>query len=427
VYRSAEAWLTAQDFIRGEDFHFPLNRALWTVLDALRAKQVALDPITVQRELPEAQRQELDQLGGWSWLDSLNDQPVEPSNVMHYAKQLRDLSTKRRMHAVGQTIQDMVLGEPETPAEALQNKIEVLVNEIPGVTNGIIDLADVSLEFLKERMANVKEIPGYTTGFPVFDEYTSGLRPGDLCVFAGAPGCGKSTILLNIAKHLAFDDGLRVGWMATEHSAREEVSRYLSMASGVEEKLIGNGMFSQIPDYLDRVAEAEDKIRSLSNFKFLSLPKFRLEQVERYAAKMVRQHDIQALFFDYIRIPDSGSGDNFWRETGDFTYGLKALATKFSIPVVSAVQVNRKGREAVKWGEDLTVDFLANSDDIGRAASIAAAIRELTKKELETRTVDVDHCRAVQLVKNRHGAKGYRMEYSFLAETLTLVENSQLV
>jgi replicative DNA helicase len=399
---------------------------LWTVLDALRAKQVALDPITVERELPGPQQIELAQLGGWSWLDSLNDQPVEPSNVMHYAKQLRDLSTKRRMHAVGQTIQDMVLGEPETPAEALQNKIEVLVNEIPGVTNGVIDLADVSLEFLKERMANVKEIPGYTTGFPVFDEYTSGLRPGDLCVFAGAPGCGKSTILLNVAKHLAFDNGLQVGWVATEHSAREEVSRYLSIVSGVEEKLIGNGMFSQIPQYLDRVAEAEVKIRSLSNFKFLSLPKFKLEQVERYAAKMVRQFGIQVLFFDYIRIPDSNS-DNTWRETGEFTYGLKALATKFEIPVVSAVQINRKGREDMKWGGDPTVDYLANSDDIGRAASIAAAIRELTKKELESRTVDVDHCRAVQLVKNRHGAKGYRMEYSFLAETLTLVENSQLV
>src|SRR5438093_12889 len=55
---------------------------------------------------------------------------------------------------------------------------------------------------------NPSDVTGVPTGFIDLDRMTAGLQPGDLVIIAGRPSMGKTALALNIAEHVAVDNGL---------------------------------------------------------------------------------------------------------------------------------------------------------------------------------------------------------------------------
>ena len=52
------------------------------------------------------------------------------------------------------------------------------------------------MEAISSRGAACPEVP---TGFADLDELTNGLHPGQMIIVAARPGCGKSTLALDLA------------------------------------------------------------------------------------------------------------------------------------------------------------------------------------------------------------------------------------
>ncbi|MBR4125772.1 MAG: DnaB-like helicase C-terminal domain-containing protein, partial [Victivallales bacterium] len=65
------------------------------------------------------------------------------------------------------------------------------------------------------------------------------------------------------------------------------------------------------------------------------------------ARRMKEQHDIQALFIDYLQLITINSGSNANRENdvARISGALKGLAKELNIPIVCLAQVNRKSEE----------------------------------------------------------------------------------
>ena len=55
-----------------------------------------------------------------------------------------------------------------------------------------------------------EEVTGVRTGFYDLDRMTAGLQKGDLVVLAARPSMGKTAFALNIAEHVAVQEGLPV-------------------------------------------------------------------------------------------------------------------------------------------------------------------------------------------------------------------------
>ena len=75
---------------------------------------------------------------------------------------------------------------------------------------------------------NPSDVTGVPTGFTDLDQMTSGLQPGDLIIVAGRPSMGKTALALNIAEHVAVDNGLPVAVFSMEmgaHAARDAHAR----------------------------------------------------------------------------------------------------------------------------------------------------------------------------------------------------------
>jgi hypothetical protein len=56
---------------------------------------------------------------------------------------------------------------------------------------------------------NPNDVTGVPTGFYDLDRMTSGLQAGDLIVLAARPSMGKTALAINIAEHVALNEGCR--------------------------------------------------------------------------------------------------------------------------------------------------------------------------------------------------------------------------
>jgi len=361
-------------------------------------------------------RSELEAHGGWGFLDTLRDIPVDPLNIEFIAKDLIDLSTRRRIGNAGERIAGMA-NDPQPIPKIIEN-IEVTINDIEGRNDlEVISLGSKSLEFVEEKMLHPAEVPGLESGFKELDKSIQGFQKSRLYVVGAPLKTGKSMILLNWAKHLAVDKGLPVLWLSTEHSWQDEFSRLLSLTSQVREVNINNGTFSEFPVHVEQVGHAVEQL-SASPFWFCSMPNFSVSKIKRLTRKYCRVFGVKALFFDYIKALPDMANVREWQELGILADGLKSLAASENIPIITAVQINREGRKEFREGGEMDTDFYAGSDRIAQFMSVGMVLRKPSKKESE----EPDLFRVLEVSANRHGATNYKMLLSFEADTIRLSE-----
>lgn len=424
VYQSEAAWLSVSDMITVEDFSHSTNKALWGVIDEMRNQNISPAPVLVHDKLPGDARKQLDEMGGWSYIEALGTLPVDPSNAEYHATKLNDLTVLRRGQRAGEKI-SFEATQSKSRDEFL-TKVEDIVNEIPGpIGEEVLLLGSIAEEYVQNRAANQKEIPGLTSGYEKLDNAIQGFQPGRMYVIGARKKTGKSVLLLNMVKHLAVDMEIPVLYISTEQTQRDEVSRLIALASEVPESLINNGTFIGMKDYAEKVQYAVDIIKQAPIF-FAHDPFFSLNKLRRTIKKHVIKNKIQAVFFDYIKIPSENIGSkDKWASVGDLAYGLKAVASDQNLPVITAVQINRDGAESFKFTGDIDSDAFANSDMIAQAMSVGMVLRPLNKDEQKDHQFSGEK-RILKITDNRHGPANYKGLFAFHDDIIKLEERSRI-
>ena len=422
IVKSDDAWIKLPAFFGSEEFEVPVNKALWTVIDSLYTRGAAIDPVVVHEALPSEFQEELKDLGGWNYISTLRDLPIDPNNITHEAEKLIELSIRRRIAAAGELLKEEAKARKEL--KAVREDVENIFAGIDKDENGedAVNIAANGYDFIQNKMASPVDIPGVPSGFVEIDRVTQGFQSGRLYVVGARKKTGKSMLLLNWAKYIAVDMNIPILWISTEHTVEDEFSRLLSLTSGVYEMSINNGTFARVEAHVGRVADANDLIVS-SPFHFVSMPFFSLDKIKRLTRKMVRVNGVRIVFFDFIKSPESEAGSKEWQELGRFTYGLKALGVRERVPIVSAVQINREGASNFRLDGEIDSDHFAGSDRIAQALSVAWVLRKPNQQEANG---DAETFRVLKLTDNRHGPAGLKMLLDFHGETIKMSENKRL-
>jgi replicative DNA helicase len=424
VIRSQEAWLRVSDSVTVEEFVHPVNAALWTVIDDMREGAVVPSPVSVTDKLPRDIKDRVDGMGGWDYINTLMSIPIDPLNVEHHAKRLHELTILRRGKQAGETIQR--LASKGGPSEPFLQKVEEIVNEIPGtVGTDVIKLGSIVEDYVTEKRLNPKKLSGYSTGYPLLDSVVEGLHPGRLYVLGARTGQGKSVFCLNLVKNLAIDQEIPVLYISTEQTKEDEISRLVSIVAKMPETYLDNGTFISMNNYPQQVSDAELQIKDAPIW-FSHDPMFSPQKLYRTIKKFVLTEKIKVVFFDYIRIPvgDVGSRDK-WALVGDLAYGLKAIASDLGVPVISAVQVNRDGAEQFVATGEIDSTAFALSDQIVQASSVAMVMRPLNKSEKD-KNPDFLSKRVITFAKNRHGSMSTKLLYMMETGYVKLSELSTI-
>lgn len=186
-----------------EVFYDLRHQTIWNVLVYLQSKERAVDIITVQQELKD--RALLDQIGGISYLNALQDSVPSAANLSYYLDIVWEKFIFRRL-VQKNTTEVSILYEHNGAAEEFIARVDQ--NHAEWKT--LLDRGAVTPKHLKPASAfqdayyarwfdRRDDTYGYSLPF----EFPLRMRPAATTLMTGDNGSGKSTKLLFVATHVA--------------------------------------------------------------------------------------------------------------------------------------------------------------------------------------------------------------------------------
>jgi len=241
-------------------------------------------------------------------------------------------------------------------------------------------------ETLKALSESPKDIIGLPTGFNNFDHAIGGgLRRGTVSVIGARAKKGKSSIALNIAKNISKLN-IPVLYLDSEMTQAEQMSRLISLLSGVDIKRIETGQFSTNEEENNTVWSIKEEIENLPMTHCIIAGQSieaTLSICRRWLTKNVGFEDNGLtkpclIIYDYLKLMDTDGFKGNLQETqllGFLITALHNFALKWSLPILATVQLNRDGVQG-EGGE-----FIAGSDRILWLCSNFTILKDKTKED----------------------------------------------
>jgi replicative DNA helicase len=315
----------------------------------------------------------LDIVGGVSYIQSIYNIEASSENFDLYVNDLLEASTKYKAYvSLTQHLETFTKNaQAGETSLSLINKVETSMLDMTSrntISDDPILFGDTLDEYIEERRNKRIKMTGLSTGFPILDRQIDGMIPGTLMVIGARKKMGKSSFLTNIAIHNAFRNNVPVLYMDTELTYTEFKTRALSIISGVPERTIKHGGYSN-EDYTS-IKNAQ-KVISKGKLYHKYMPGYSVDKVVALCKKFKLREDIGLIVFDYLKEPDLSSTDGNRKEyqlLGDITTKLKDLSGILNVPALTAVQLNRQ-------------NDIADSDRIARFGDIIALWQYRTEEE----------------------------------------------
>jgi replicative DNA helicase len=338
---SKDAIADVVEVLRGVDFYRPAHEQIYDAILDLYGRGEPVDAVTVSDEL--GKRGELMRIGGGPYLlDLLQSVPVA-ANASFYAEIVREKAILRRL--VDASIR---IGQMSYAAEGdVPDIVDRAQAEVYGVTDrrasedykSLAELMQTTLDEIEAIGSRGDRLAGVPTGFAELDGLTNGLHPGQMIIVAARPGCGKSTLALDLARSASIRHGLGSVIFSLEMSQIEITMRLLSAEASVPLNHIRNGKmndddWSRLATKMGQVSEAPLYIDDSPNLTMM--------EIRAKARRLKQRHDLKLVVIDYIQLMTSGKKvESRQLEVSEFSRQLKLLAKELQVPVVALSQLNR--------------------------------------------------------------------------------------
>ena len=204
-------------------------------------------------------------------------------------------------------------------------------------------LAVILMDRVNQMADSPNDITGVPSGFVDFDKMTSGMQAGDLIVLAARPSMGKTALAINIAEHVALNEGLPVAVFSMEMGASQLAIRIVGSIGRIDQQRLRTGKLNQ--EEWPRLTEAIEKLRNVS-LHIDETPTLTPMELRANARRLARTcGKLGLIVVDYLQLMNgnitSNNGDNRATEIGEISRGLKMLAKELQCPVIALSQLNR--------------------------------------------------------------------------------------
>ncbi|MDI9232627.1 replicative DNA helicase [Limnohabitans lacus] len=341
------AWDRVGDLLVDHDFYRHEHKLIYSAIGALINASKPADVITVSEQLQNQGKAE--EMGGLAYLNSLAQYVPSASNIRRYAEIVRERSILRKLVSASDEIATNAFN-PQGKAidrilDEAEQKIFNIGEEGSRMKQGFQSMDTLVVELLdrvQEMADNPNDITGVPTGFYDLDRMTSGLQPGDMVVLAARPSMGKTAFAINIAEHVALNEGLPVAVFSMEMGASQLAVRVVGSIGRVDQGHLRTGKLTD--EEWPRLTEAIEKLRTVS-LHIDETPGLTPSELRANARRLARQcGKLGLIVVDYLQLM-SGSGgsggDNRATELGEISRGLKMLAKELQCPVIALSQLNR--------------------------------------------------------------------------------------
>jgi replicative DNA helicase len=259
------------------------------------------------------------------------------------------------------------------------------------------------------------------TGFDALDYWTcNGIRQGELLLLGGAPGAGKTTLCLQMARNIAVSGQANVLYACYEHPPEYVLDRLLVQET-IDPAVAGRVTGVSLDEFQALLAEAVRRNPNASPYELVRrhpVVGAAAAELDRYAnrfhlvANAARKNDLgtlQALvgeyraksreplvlFVDYLQKLESSTSEvrSEDERVTEVVQALKQLALQFNVAVVAIAAADKAGIAAPR----LRLSHLRGSSALLYEADIAVIMND------KWQIIDRDH-----IVFNTHKAQQFR-------------------
>ena len=327
----------------GEAFYSAANRTIFLSTIELHKADTTPDLLSVAQKLKASEK--LDAVGGELYLAEIYSAIATTVNIEAWCEILRKLATLRRMiDACSGAL--MKCFNADADPDKLVEEIETDIYNIrtSGATEAIRDLRVLMAQEFQTLMdiKDKKIEVGIPTGYSPLDDFTGGLKKGEMFVLAARPSIGKTSLGLNIIANVAIKGETHrpVAFFSLEMTDSQIVRRLLCSEAGIPESVFWNGTFNS-NDMVKLTAAAEN----IRNAKLFIDPTggLTISELRAKARRLKNEHDIQLIVIDYLQLMHADARvDSRQQEVAEISGGIKKLAKDLNVPVLVLAQLNRE-------------------------------------------------------------------------------------
>jgi replicative DNA helicase len=343
VLADAQCLMRVLDLIRNRDFFYKKSHQLiYEGFLRLSEKSDNIDLVTVSEHLKN--KNELEEVGGRSYLAELTSAAPVSANAEYYAKIVKEKFTLRSMILAGNRIVELGHHTDED-TEILVDKAEQIIFELAQnkARESLVHIENVlttSWEQLEERAANKNSLTGLNTGFYDLNSFTSGLQKSDLIILAARPSMGKTALALNIAENVALINRTPVAIFSLEMGKEQLVQRLLCSRAEIDSSRVRTGQlrdddWAKLGSAMGELGEAPIFIDDSAGVTVMEL--------RGKCRRLKAQHgDLGLVIIDYLQLIEGRSNnDNRVNQMGEISRGLKLLARELNVPIIALSQLSR--------------------------------------------------------------------------------------
>ncbi len=298
--------ILAELALETDDFAGPRHRLIFGEMRNLAAAGSLVDTVTITARLEQIGK--LAAVGGHEGVVEISLSWPTASNVLEYAKYVRDEHVKRRVVDVAGTVEQTWRDGDTSGREMLDAALAALNaldrDEIVDDTRTIEELTREHVKWLEaeatRRMEGKVGLTGYPTGVAALDAQLGGWHPGILQVVAARPGHGKSTLMLATAD-ASSEAGHGVHVFSMEDPRRMYMNRAIGRRSRVPTNRISTGELRR--EDLPRFTQANyDLTRTSRRWLVDDRSGLTSEEIVRSVRRHRKANETKVVIVDYLQL-----------------------------------------------------------------------------------------------------------------------------
>ena len=398
-----------------QDFSLEKHRRIFARMLDLHERAERIEYLTLIDELEK--HDQLTAIDGISYVTSLTDGLPRLASIDSYIRIVKDKSLLRRLIYTAQSIITRCVDAAEEVDDILA-EAESAVMKVGDsqLRSGLADpraIIDGYAGGLQAFLDPSRRLKGLSSPFLKLDEMTTGMHGGELIIIAARPAMGKTSLALNIAQHVATDNGPEdppktVALFSLEMSKESLLTRMLCAAARVDQHRFRGGYLN--PDERRRLNAS---LHGLVNSKLFmdDSASTSLMEISAKCRRLKSEQGLSLIVVDYLQLMASkGRVENRTQEISTFSRGLKLLAKDLDTPVVALSQLSR-ATETRPGDHRPMLSDLRESGSIEQDADVVMFIfrEEVYKPDRE----DLHGVAELIVAKQRNGPTG-RIKLAFL-------------
>ena len=358
--------------LRENDFYVSANRIVFAAMRELQDASSVVDTVSVADKL--MMQGNLDKVGGIDYLASLAECVPSAAGGDHYA--------------------DIV-------------KRDSLIRKVITAGNNIV----------KEGYKSVSGTDALITDFPILDQLSHGLKPGELILVAARPSVGKTAFALNIAANVCLKHNKTVAIFSLEMPAHLLVKRMLAHVSGCSLTAMDTtGGLSAA-----NAGKVYDAYRRLlgTNLYIDDYSMNSPTDVLSKCRRLKRDHGLDLIIIDYLQLMTAGGAEESRQvEVSSMSRSMKIYAKELGVPIILLSQMSR--------GVEQRNDHTPKLSDLRESGAIEqdADMVMFLHRESQFNPAIPENVVKLIVAKNRNGARG-EADLEWNGETTSFREYKQ--